>query len=310
MRPSGPIALLVAALVLFGGPAHALDLALPSNARETAQRVTQADSYAAPVGVYRDGALPTVALEGEVRRKVWRIPSPGLTTLQVLDPLRTQLLQAGWDVVLDCDARSCGGFDFRFAIEVLPAPNMYVNLRAYRFITALRGAPDSPGAAVTVLVSTTPTDAFVQVISVTGTDARVAAEPGAAPIVQASSLSDALLADGHAVLDGLDFATGSTALGAGPFPSLEALARLLRARPGLQVALVGHTDSVGDLDTNITLSRARAASVRDRLVRDYGIGPARLRAEGMGYLAPVGNNLNAAGREANRRVEVVLLAEN
>ncbi|MEO0937667.1 MAG: OmpA family protein [Pseudomonadota bacterium] len=276
----------------------------------TAERVTLSDSYAAPLDGFTNGQLPTLLLEGEVRRTVWRITSPGLTPLQVLAPLRAQLQGAGWDVVLDCDARSCGGFDFRFAIEVLPAPNMYVNLRAYRFLTALRGGAQSPEAAVTVLVSTTSTNAFVQVISVGGVAPRPAAGADTAPLAPTSDFDAALLAAGHAVLDGLDFATGTTALGEGPFPALQALAAFLQARPGLQIALVGHTDSVGDLSTNITLSRARAASVRDRLVSEYGIDPARLRAEGMGYLAPVASNLNAAGREANRRVEVVLLSEN
>lgn len=48
-------------------------------------------------------------------------------------PLRDQLIEAGYDVVLDCDQNTCGGFDFRFGTEVLPAPDMYVNIRAFRF---------------------------------------------------------------------------------------------------------------------------------------------------------------------------------
>jgi OOP family OmpA-OmpF porin len=75
----------------------------------------------------------------------------------------------------------------------------------------------------------------------------------------------------------------------------------------LRVALVGHTDATGSLDANIALSRKRAASVKDRLVRAYGIAVSRLDAEGMGYLAPIASNLTQAGRDANRRVEAVLL---
>ncbi|MEL7098172.1 MAG: OmpA family protein [Pseudomonadota bacterium] len=300
--------------ILSAGPAAALELSLPSNARVTAERATRADSYAAPVGVFGDGSVPTVSVEGQIDRAAWQITSPGLTTLQVLDPLRTQVRAAGFDIVLDCDEQTCGGFDFRFAVEVLPAPNMYVNLRAYRFLTALRGPADAPEAAVTLMVSTTPTAAFVQIVRAGAVEAvpvttSPAASLQAAPVAE-GPFADTLLADGHAVLTGVDFATGSTALGAGPFAALDALAAFLQARPGIQIALVGHTDSVGDLDTNIRLSRARAASVRERLVTAFGIDPARLRAEGMGYLAPVASNLDPAGREANRRVEVVLLSEN
>ncbi|MFC6587568.1 OmpA family protein [Sulfitobacter pacificus] len=55
------------------------------------------------------------------------------------------------------------------------------------------------------------------------------------------------------------------------------------------------------------MSRARARSVRQRLIDGYGVSAARLDAEGMGYLAPVASNIDEAGREQNRRVEVVLL---
>ena len=75
----------------------------------------------------------------------------------------------------------------------------------------------------------------------------------------------------------------------------------------MRIALVGHTDTVGGLEANINVSRARARSVRQRLIESYGIAEERLDAEGMGYLAPVASNLTAEGRDQNRRVEVVLL---
>ena len=49
--------------------------------------------------------------------------------------------------------------------------------------------------------------------------------------------------------------------------------------------------------------------MRARLISEYGIDPARIEAEGMGYLAPVASNLTEAGRQANRRVEAILLSE-
>ncbi len=106
----------------------------------------------------------------------------------------------------------------------------------------------------------------------------------------------------------LDFATGSTNLGPGPFQSLNQLAEFLETQPTIRVALVGHTDTVGGLDPNIAISRSRARSVRQRLIDEFDIPPGRLDAEGMGYLSPVASNLSAAGRDQNRRVEVVLLS--
>jgi len=75
----------------------------------------------------------------------------------------------------------------------------------------------------------------------------------------------------------------------------------------MRIALVGHTDTVGGLQGNIALSRERAQAVRQRLIDDYDIAPERVEAEGTGYLAPLATNRTAEGREANRRVEAVLL---
>ena len=90
---------------------------------------------------------------------------------------------------------------------------------------------------------------------------------------------------------------------------MQELAAFIQARPGLKLALVGHTDSTGGLDGNIAVSRKRAEAVRDRLIADYGVPSTNVQAQGMGYLAPIANNLTAAGREANRRVEVIVLGQ-
>lgn len=303
---------------LLASPAAALELTLPIAARETVTRNTAPDIYAAPMGVFQNGRVPTLAVEGDVRRAAWRITSPGLTPLQVMRPLRDQLAAAGLELVLNCAAAVCGGFDFRFATETLPGPNMYVNIRRYHFVTALRRENGRVAQVITVLTSTSATAAFVQIIQAgeTGSErlaiSATAELPGterpvaAAPVAQ-DDIGAQLIARGHVVLDDLDFATGSSELGPGPFASLDQLAAVLAARPDIRIALVGHTDSVGGLDGNITISRQRARSVRDRLISAHDTDANRLDAEGMGYLAPRANNLTAAGRDQNRRVEAILL---
>lgn len=301
------------ALLLLAGPLWALDFTLPATARQTVERNTGPDIYAAPVGVFADGSVPTLRIEGDVARSAWRLDSPGLTPFQVMRPLRAQLEEAGFDLVLDCDQDACGGFDFRFATETLPGPNMYVNIRAFHFVTGLRGADGEGQEAVTLFASTSATSAYVQIIHAGAASAaqpRVETTAGV-PITTdaeiAGGLAAQLLARGSAVLSDLDFGTGNTELGPGPFASLGELAAFLAAEPELRVALVGHTDTVGGLEPNIAISRQRAASVRARLIEEFSVSPDRMDAEGMGYLAPVASNLDAAGRDANRRVEVVLL---
>ena len=304
----------VAAFLGWASAGAALELALPSNAAQTAERNTAPDLYAAPVGVFADGKVAQIEIEGDVRRAAWRLDSPGLTPLQVMRPLRDQLGSAGFKIVLDCASQTCGGFDFRFATETLPGPNMYVNIRAFHFVTAMRSTATAPQEVITILTSTSATSAYVQIIQAgaleTGSIAIAATAdlPTISLPIAPHDLSAQLLDVGHVVLSDLDFDTGTSDLGKGPFASLEKLTTFLNANPAVQVALVGHTDSVGSLDGNIALSRRRAQSVRARLIDVYGIQAARMEAQGMGYLSPVASNLNEAGREANRRVEVVLLS--
>ncbi|KIN62501.1 OmpA family domain protein [Sulfitobacter noctilucicola] len=306
------IAWLVIACVL-ASPAAALDLTLPSTARQTVTRDTSPDVYEAPVGVFENGQVPTIKIEGDVRRAAWKLNSPGLTPFQVMRPLRSQLIEAGFEIALDCRATACGGFDFRFATETLPGPNMYVNIRAFQFVTGIKTSESEVSQVVTLLASTSAASAFVQIIQAgeVGSEEPQVDATGALPTAplgeDGGDFVTRLLARGHTVLTDLDFETGKSALGSGPFRSLEMLSEYLQANPQMRIAVVGHTDATGALDTNITISRSRARSVRQRLINAYKIDPARLDAEGMGYLAPVASNLDPAGREANRRVEIVLL---
>jgi outer membrane protein OmpA-like peptidoglycan-associated protein len=72
------------------------------------------------------------------------------------------------------------------------------------------------------------------------------------------------------------------------------------------VLVEGHTDSTGKYESNIKLSERRAEAVRTYLVKK-GVQPDRLEAKGFGPDRPVADNKTAAGREANRRVEFVLV---
>ena len=307
---------LLAAFLTFGQGAVAADLSLPPAAQMTVERATDLDSFEAPVAGFLDGTVPSQTLEGAVTRRAWRIGTGGLTPLQVMAPLRDQIDALGYDIVFECNSIACGGFDFRFGIEVLPGPNMYVNIGSYRYLTAFKGPRSAPTEALTVLASVTAASAYVQIIHTTTDVAAqppITAEvPSPAPTppdrpTEPSDPETGLLQRGFVVLRDLDFDTGTTALGPGPFTSLDRLAELLQARPELRIALVGHTATVGGLAPNVTLSRERAQAVRTRLIDQYRIDPDRLEAEGMGYLAPVASNQTPEGRDQNRRVEAILL---
>ena len=297
----------------------AQSLQFPSNATLQFQSIAEMDSYAMPIDIWAEGELPAEIVEGMVTQQAWRIDAQTLTTLQLLRPLRDQLRDDRYQIVFECQTEACGGFDFRFATETLPGPNMYVNIRAFHFVTAIRPSGDIPDEVITILASTSATSAYVQIIQAgklvdgsvavaTTADLPTTSQPISPQRGVLGSLTDQLLSKGHVILPDLDFATGTSDLGRGPFVSLDTLAAFLNEQPAMRVALVGHTDSVGGLDGNITLSRKRAQSVRSRLIEAYGVDAARMDAQGMGYLAPVASNLGADGREANRRVEVIILS--
>nr|WP_226898459.1 OmpA family protein [Mangrovicoccus algicola] len=112
-----------------------------------------------------------------------------------------------------------------------------------------------------------------------------------------------------AVLDGLDFATGSADLPEPVPASVSQLAAWMTAHPRARATVVGHSDASGDAAANQALSRQRAESVRRYLVERLGLAGARLEAAGVGALAPRASNATPEGRRLNRRVEVVIAAE-
>jgi OOP family OmpA-OmpF porin len=300
-------------LALGASPLLADALALPSNARETHKETKAEAVYGAPVAPYSSGALPVFDVAGRVSKTAYRIPQQGVTPQQIIAPIKQALGESGFDILFECRDRYCGGFDFRFGTEVIPAPNMFVDLFDFTFVTARREQ-----AYITLLASRDATAGYLQIIQVTpdGTEPILPETIGATVVPKGSKetraaqggIAEQLDSRGRAILGDLDFASGSSDLGQAAFESLEDLATYLKENEPWRIALVGHTDSTGSLDVNIALSERRASSVRKRLIETHGLRPSRIEAKGIGYLAPIASNLNEEGREANRRVEAILLS--
>jgi outer membrane protein OmpA-like peptidoglycan-associated protein len=104
------------------------------------------------------------------------------------------------------------------------------------------------------------------------------------------------------------FAPGRAEVGPGAQRSIDKLAEFLRAYPKRNVLIEGHTDNLGNEDFNVKLSQQRADAVRDLLIA-RGVSPQRIRTKGYGPKFPVVDNDSAAGRQQNRRVEVLVLNE-
>ncbi|MEM9523249.1 MAG: OmpA family protein [Pseudomonadota bacterium] len=296
---------------MVSSPAAGLGFALelPSNAVLNAELREEFTSHRLPVAVWKSGEVPHIRTEGPVFRRAWQVRDDARSTLQLLAPLRDQLLEADFDILFECEARECGGFDFRFGIDILPEPDMHVDLGDYRFLSARRMGPDRP-EYVSLIISRSADEGFVQITRVNISDPpppvrSTKSAPSAVPTF--GLLAERLNAKGAAVLDDLVFDAGSASLKEGHvYPSLAELAQYLKVNTETAILLVGHTDAKGGLEANIRLSRQRALSVATRLSADYGVPPSRLQAEGIGFMAPRADNLTKEGRAKNRRVEVVL----
>lgn len=101
------------------------------------------------------------------------------------------------------------------------------------------------------------------------------------------------------------FATDSATLQPGARSKLRQLADVMIRYPRTVVQVNGHTDSTGADDYNMQLSVRRADAVADALVAN-GVSSGRVRVRGLGETLPVADNRNEAGRQQNRRVEIVI----
>ena len=333
MARPGPASLLVLALGLgaatglqaqdatpdAGAIPAVLDPGAPEGATLTARVNRPFDRYALPVGAYERGAPNTRELEGRVIRSAWRLEDPEATTAAVIAGYRQRLGDLGYELLYACETQACGGFDFRFAVELLPPPAMLMDMADFAQISARRpGTGESAGAThVSVLASRVLGAVHVQTVAVAPAAPQIAVAPSAqatepsdlavAPQLppDAAPLLEHLTGFGHVRLHGLDFEPGSAALTAGSAATLDRAAAALAERPELSVLIVGHSDNAGALEENVALSRRRAEAVRESLV-ERGIDPDRLAAHGAGFLAPVATNATEEGRALNRRVELVL----
>lgn len=121
----------------------------------------------------------------------------------------------------------------------------------------------------------------------------------------AATMARDLARSGKVAIYGIYFEFDKAELKPESAPTLREIAQLLGDRPQLRLHVVGHTDNVGQLDYNMRLSKARAEAVVEALTADYGIASGRLRAAGVGPLAPAAANTSDDGRAKNRRVELV-----
>ena len=124
-------------------------------------------------------------------------------------------------------------------------------------------------------------------------------------LVTAEKIENSIEIDGFVSIYGIHFDTGKWNIKEGSKPTLKEIADFLKNHPENKYYIIGHTDNVGNFESNMTLSEKRANSVTTTLIKDYGIKAEQLKAYGVSSLSPVTSNSTDEGKARNRRVEIV-----
>jgi outer membrane protein OmpA-like peptidoglycan-associated protein len=105
------------------------------------------------------------------------------------------------------------------------------------------------------------------------------------------------------------FDSGRAQLKPGSTRAMVGALELIKAHPDKRILVAGYTDNVGNPESNLKLSIARAGAVRDWLIEASGMSATRFAIQGSGDTRPIADNETAAGRAKNRRVEITLVPD-
>ena len=142
---------------------------------------------------------------------------------------------------------------------------------------------------------------------------RIRLEYGAAMIsniriaVGAPDMRNKLMTEGKLVTYGIYFDVNKDVVKPESYGTLKEIAAILNEVPDVKVKIVGHTDADGADAANLDLSKRRAASVKNELVKSFGVNGDRLVTDGAGEGQPVAANDTPANKALNRRVELIKL---
>lgn len=240
-----------------------------------------------------------LTLEGDLAQHFYHIENA--STLKVFENYQQALKDAGFSTLSHCALENCGAardvstFGGKTSVE----KNVYNYYRNPYYLLAKKSL-DTGDIYIALFVGGHESEVAVQ-----QTILRTKELTTDLVKINADNLLEQLEADGKALIYGIYFDTGKADIKEESAPTLQVIAELLTKNPELLLYVVGHTDDTGSNSLNRDLSQKRAAAVVQSLTSSYKIAPARLQSEGVGPYAPESNNTSEAGKQLNRRVELV-----
>jgi OmpA-OmpF porin, OOP family len=142
---------------------------------------------------------------------------------------------------------------------------------------------------------------------------RIRFENGAAMVtnvriaIGAPDMRNKLLTEGKLVSYGIYFDVNKDVVKPESYSTLKSIAAILTENPDVRVKIVGHTDSDGADAANLDLSKRRGASVKNELIKTFGLDASHLESDGLGETQPIAPNDSPANKALNRRVEFIKL---
>jgi outer membrane protein OmpA-like peptidoglycan-associated protein len=267
------------------------------------------------------------ALEGARTRLVYLIPE-NRSPLEVLRNYQEEIRSRGGRILYECKDAECGGdsgrsssggggemslamflfpqeritdpafsnghcamteriVDQRYAVVELPAEQAHVSILTY---TLKAGSFCKAFAERTIAV--------VDILESKDREQNMVT-------VKAEEMASRLTTAGSVALYGIHFDFNKADVKPESEPTLQEIAKLLKADSSLKLLVVGHTDNVGLFTSNMTLSQRRADAVVTALASRHGVDKSRLTPVGVSFACPVAPNTTDEGRARNRRVELV-----
>lgn len=248
--------------------------------------------------------------EGALECFLYKGPS-GRTALEVFRNYEQQLKKSGLTILFSCSDNTCvdGGYQNFFTALYGSTGNRVEERKTFRneatniysgryYLSAIRKGEES-NKYVTVGVATVDNVIYTFVDILT----EKLMETNKVKIT-ADNIQKEIKEQGKIAIYETLFETGKATLLPSAASIINEMYAYIKANPSKNFYVVGHTDDTGNLEANMTLSLQRAQSLTNELIKK-GVPARQLTARGVGPLAPVSANKTDAGKQRNRRVELV-----
>jgi len=260
---------------------------------------------------YLSNAVTMKSIDGNMRRQFCSVPE-GISPYEVIKNYEKAILDKGGTIIhLSKDA-------YRHVSEVSGETVYFIKefftegRVAYRDLWGYMQLPSEADDYVVGKIATPAADIYISVASAQidnityYTLVTLVAEPMDMNNVTLNIVNEGLAKDGKVAIYDIYFDTGKSEIKEESSAALMIIADFLKGNTDKKFIIVGHTDNVGQFDSNIELSNQRANAVINELLSKHGADPAQLKPYGVGSVSPVFSNQTEEGRSRNRRVELVL----